>query len=121
MKYGALAHIKSQLNPGKLFSLFAQVFRTDSDIAFLHGAPFPLTPEIMFRQPRLIAAASLGNELVWAISTCIHFADRLSRFNLRRDAFEKNASFKFSMGGLAGQVRAPARRSEYLTRVEKAS
>jgi hypothetical protein len=31
------------------------------------------------------------------------------------------ASFKFSMGGLAGQVRAPARRSEYLTRVEKAS
>jgi hypothetical protein len=32
-----------------------------------------------------------------------------------------NASFKFSMGGLAGQVRAPARRSEYLTRVEKAS
>jgi tetratricopeptide (TPR) repeat protein len=90
VKYGALAHIKSQLNPGKLFSLFAQVFRTDSDIAFLHGAPFPLTPEIMFRQPRLIAAASLGNELVWAISTCIHFADRLSRFNLRRDAFEKN-------------------------------
>jgi hypothetical protein len=49
-----------------------------------------LTPEIMFRQPHLIAAASLGNELVWAISTCIHFADRLSRFNLRRDAFEKN-------------------------------
>ena len=34
---------------------------------------------------------------------------------------EKDASFKFSMGGLAGQVRAPARRSEYLTRVEKAS
>jgi len=33
----------------------------------------------------------------------------------------KSASFKFSMGGLAGQVRAPARRSEYLTRVEKAS
>ena len=33
----------------------------------------------------------------------------------------KCASFKFSMGGLAGQVRAAARRSEYLTRVEEAS
>ncbi len=33
----------------------------------------------------------------------------------------KNASFKFSVGGLAGQVRAPARRSEYLTRVEEVS
>jgi hypothetical protein len=31
------------------------------------------------------------------------------------------ASFQFSVGGLAGQVRAPARRSEYLTRVEEAS
>jgi hypothetical protein len=35
--------------------------------------------------------------------------------------YHKIASFKFSMGGLAGQVRAPARRSEYLTRVEEAS
>ena len=32
-----------------------------------------------------------------------------------------SASFEISMGGLAGQVRAPARRSEYLTRVEEAS
>src|SRR6266702_1026661 len=33
----------------------------------------------------------------------------------------KFASFKSRMGGLAGQVRASARRSEHLTRVEKVS
>jgi putative transposase len=34
---------------------------------------------------------------------------------------QKKASFKSRVGGLAGQVRASARRSEHLTRVEKVS
>ena len=43
------------------------------------------------------------------------------RYEAREAMIDLNniASFKFSVGGLAGQVRARARRSEYLTRFEE--
>ncbi|TDN61533.1 hypothetical protein B0G77_5000 [Paraburkholderia sp. BL10I2N1] len=47
------------------------------------------------------------------------FADYLSE--AERQGSEKYAYFKFRVAGLAGQVRASARRSEYLTRVEEVS
>jgi hypothetical protein len=53
--------------------------------------------------------------------TFTSFNDEVLSMAIPLHLWLKDASFKFSMGGLAGQVRAAARRSEYLTRVEEAS
>jgi hypothetical protein len=55
------------------------------------------------------------------LNAYLHLSAVPLRHNYLDNKVKEFASFKSRVGGLAGQVRASARRSEHLTRVEKVS
>lgn len=88
-KFSGLYRLKANTAVADLFSLFPQAIVNERELAVLHGEPFPASIAALLSVARLGATAPMLNEVVWAISSALVHATRLSRFCALRAEFEK--------------------------------
>ena len=84
-----IARLKMNTHPLDLFSLFPRIFNDERTLEMVYGPAFPVNPSEIFSRLPIYKPANPLVELVWAICRSIKNAGKISKFNLRREEFEK--------------------------------